>query len=119
MAENTNDEVKDKIEEMLVSDFNFDQSKAREVIDSTWTNTPENMIIKLTADVPLLFQRLKNESVKVSIGKITCIIFYRKTFNNAAFFTDSCLHLRFTRMYPRIPRENETGFIFRYDGVWR
>ena len=71
MAENTNDEVKDKIEEMLVSDFNFDQSKAREVIDSTWTNTPENMIIKMTADVPFLFQRLKNENVKVS--KITCI----------------------------------------------
>ena len=84
MAENTNDEVKDKIEEMLVSDFNFDQSKAREVIDSTWTNTPENMIIKLTADIPLLFQRLKNESIKV--GKITNIIPYRKTFNNAAFF---------------------------------
>ena len=78
MAENTNDEVKDKIEEMLVSDFNFDQLKAREVIDSTWTNTPENMIIKLTADVPLLFQRLKNESVKVSIGKITHINLYRK-----------------------------------------
>ena len=71
MAENTNDEVKDKIEEMLVSDFNFDQSKAREVIDSTWTNIPENMIVKLTADVPLLFQRLKNKNVKVS--KITCI----------------------------------------------
>ena len=60
---------------------------------------------------------MENGSIKV--GKITNIIPYRKTFNNAAFFTDSCLHLRFTRMYPRIPRENETGFIFRYDGVWR
>ena len=66
MAENTNDEVKDKIEEMLVSDYKFEPTKARDIIDSTWTNTPENMIIKLTADVPLLFQRLKNESVKVS-----------------------------------------------------
>ena len=99
MAENTNDEVKDKIEEMLVSNFNFDQSKAREVIDSTWTNTPENMIIKLTADVPLLFQRLKNENVKVS--KITCILtninLCRKTSTNVdVFFKDSCLHLRFT-----------------------
>ena len=98
MAENTNDEVKDKIEEMLVSDFNFDQSKAREVIDSTWTNTPENMIIKLTADVPLLFQRLKNENVMVS--KISCI--HKSIFKGyppimyKLFFTDSCLHLRFT-----------------------
>ena len=67
MAENTNDEVKDKIEEMLVSEFNFKPPKAREVIDSTWTNTPENMIIKLTADIPLLFQRLKDENVKVNM----------------------------------------------------
>ena len=65
MAENTHPQIKDKIEEMLVSKERFEPEKAKEVMDSTWTDTPEDMAIKLTANVPLLFQRLKNEGVKV------------------------------------------------------
>lgn len=67
MAENTHPQIKDKIEEMLVSKERFEPEKAKEVMDSTWTDTPEDMAIKLTANVPLLFQRLKNEGVKVRI----------------------------------------------------
>ena len=52
---------------MLVSKERFEPEKAKEVMDSTWTDTPEDMAIKLTANVPLLFQRLKNEGVKVRI----------------------------------------------------
>merc|ERR1712045_360591 len=57
----------DKIEKMLVSKERFEPEKAKEVMDSTWTDTPEDMAIKLTANVPLLFQRLKNEGVKIAI----------------------------------------------------
>ena len=67
LAENTHPQIKDKIEEMLVSKESFEPQKAKEVMDSTWTDTPEDMAIKLTANVPLLFQRLKNEGVKVRI----------------------------------------------------
>jgi len=67
LAENTHPQIKDKIEEMLVSKERFEPEKAKEVMDSTWTDTPEDMAIKLTANVPLLFQRLKNEGVKIAI----------------------------------------------------
>ena len=77
MAENTHPQIKDKIEEMLVSKERFEPEKAKEVMDSTWTDTPEDMAIKLTANVPLLFQRLKNEGVKVrnftSYSYVGCI----------------------------------------------
>ena len=66
LAENTHPQIKDKIEEMLISKESFEPQKAKEVMDSTWTDTPEDMAIKLTANVPLLFQRLKNEGVKVN-----------------------------------------------------
>ena len=72
LAENTHPQIKDKIEEMLISKESFEPQKAKEVMDSTWTDTPEDMAIKLTANVPLLFQRLKNEGVKVNF---TALVF--------------------------------------------
>ena len=67
LAENTHPQIKDKIEEMLVDSQNLKPSHAKEVVNSTWKDTPEDMAIKLTANLPEIFGRLKNEGVKIAI----------------------------------------------------
>ena len=64
LAENTHPQIRTKIEEMLVS-MKFEPKHAKEVVDNTWMDTPEDMDIKLTANLSLLFQRLKSEGIKV------------------------------------------------------
>ena len=66
LAENTHPQIRDKIEEMLTESQNMTPKHAEQVLDHTWRDTPENMKIKLTADLPKLFSRLKNQGVKVS-----------------------------------------------------
>jgi len=66
LAENTHPQIRTKIEEMLVS-MKFEPKHAKEVVDNTWRDTPENMDIKLTANLSVLFQRLKNEGIKIAI----------------------------------------------------
>ena len=51
---------------MLTESQNMTPKHAEQVLDHTWRDTPENMKIKLTADLPKLFSRLKNQGVKVS-----------------------------------------------------
>jgi hypothetical protein len=38
---------------------------AKEVVDHTWKDTPDDMKIKCTANLLELFSRLKNQGVKV------------------------------------------------------
>ena len=66
LAENTHPQIRDKIEEMLIS-LKLDPDRAKRVLKDTWRDTPENMAIKLTANLPELFLRLKNEGVKVRL----------------------------------------------------
>ena len=47
----------------------------QQVVDNTWRDTPEDMKIKLTANLPELFSRLKNQGVKVRIS--TFAIFHK------------------------------------------
>ena len=67
LAENTHPQIKDKIEEMLQFERGFDQRKAKEVVDKTWKDTPENLSIKLTGNLHSLFYRLKCQGVKIAI----------------------------------------------------
>ena len=50
---------------MLVSEEIMEPKAAKAVIDDTWRDTPEDMDIKMTANLPELFDRLKSRDVKV------------------------------------------------------
>ena len=67
LAENTHPQIKQQIEEMLQLEMGFDSLKAKEVVDKTWRDTPENMSIKLTGNLHSLFYRLKGQGVKIAI----------------------------------------------------
>ena len=66
LAENTHPQIKDKIEEMLTESLDFEPKEAEKVVNETWQDTPEDMKIKLTGNLPELFNRLKSQGVKVS-----------------------------------------------------
>ena len=65
LAENTHPEIRDKIEEMLTESHDMTPKDAKEVVDHTWKDTPDDMKIKCTANLPELFSRLKKQGVKV------------------------------------------------------
>ena len=65
LAENTHPQIRDKIEEMLTISHDMTPKQAKQVVDHTWRETPEDMKIKLTGNLPELFIRLKNQGVKV------------------------------------------------------
>ena len=65
LAENTHPEIRDKIEEMLTESHDMTPKHAKEVVDHTWKDTPDDMKIKCTANLLELFSRLKNQGVKV------------------------------------------------------
>ena len=67
LAENTHPQIKDKIEEMLITQ-KMEPHHAKEVVNTTWKDTPDDMAIKLTANLPELFGRLKKEDVKVDLS---------------------------------------------------
>lgn len=76
LAENTHPQIKDKIEEMLVSQ-KLEPSHAKEVVNSTWKDTPDDMAIKLTANLPKIFGRLKKEGVKVCNIRLCLFLFFK------------------------------------------
>merc|ERR1719414_2763963 len=67
LAENTHPQIKDKIYDMLMSERGFESRQARQVVEETWKDTPEDMSIKLTGNLHSLFHRLKTEGVKIAI----------------------------------------------------
>lgn len=67
LAENTHPEIRDKIEEMLTESHDMTPKHAKEVVDHTWKDTPDDMKIKCTANLPELFSRLKKQGVKIAI----------------------------------------------------
>ncbi len=66
LAENTHPQIRDKIEEMLTSSLKLDPMHAKQVVDHTWRDTPDDMAIKMTGNLPELFSRLKHHGVKVN-----------------------------------------------------
>ena len=75
-------QIIDKIEEMLTESHDMTPKHAKQVLDHTWRDTPENMKIKLTADLPKLFSRLKSQGVKVSNFET---LFYQRLNRNGSY----------------------------------
>jgi FMN phosphatase YigB (HAD superfamily) len=71
LAENTHPQIRTKIEEMLVS-LKLSPNDAKEVVDNTWRDTPDDLAIKLTANLKELFKRLKRQGVKVGPSRRFC-----------------------------------------------
>jgi len=67
LAENTHPQIKQQIEEMLELERGFCKLEAKEVVNRTWKDTPDNMSIKLTGDLHSLFYRLKCQGVRIAI----------------------------------------------------
>ena len=62
LAEKTHPYIKEKVVEMLISEYNFSQWEANEVLNKTWKDTPENLQIKMTGNLGDLFKQLKAQS---------------------------------------------------------
>lgn len=67
LAEKTHPYIMEKVVEMLMSEFKFSKEEATEVMDKTWKDTPENMQIKSTGNLGLLFKTLKEQDIKIAI----------------------------------------------------
>ena len=66
LAEKTHPYIMEKVVEMLMSEFKFSKEEATEVMDKTWKDTPENMQIKSTGNLGLLFKTLKEQGLLFS-----------------------------------------------------
>ena len=64
LAEKTHPYIKEKVVEMLISEYNFSQWEADEVLKKTWKDTPENLQIKMTGNLGDLFKQLKDQGKK-------------------------------------------------------
>ena len=63
LAEKTHPYIMEKVVEMLMTEFKFSKEEATEVMDKTWKDTPENMQIKSTGNLGLLFKTLKDQGL--------------------------------------------------------
>ena len=61
LAEKTHPYIKEKVEEMLVTEHKFSDWEAKNVMDKTWKDTPENMQIKMTGNIGVIFEKLKSQ----------------------------------------------------------
>jgi len=66
LAEKTHPYIKEKVVEMLVKQ-GFHEWEAKQVLDKTWKDTPENMQIKMTGNLRDLFSRLREKNIKIAI----------------------------------------------------
>ena len=65
LAEKTHPYIMEKVVEMLMSEFKFSKEEATQVMDKTWKDTPENMQIKSTGNLGLLFKTLKEQGLSL------------------------------------------------------
>ena len=76
LAEKTHPYIMEKVVEMLMSEFKFSKEEATEVMDKTWKDTPENMQIKSTGNLGLLFKTLKEQGLLFSCSRlVSCYTF--------------------------------------------
>lgn len=66
LAEKTHPYIKQKVVEMLMKQ-GFNEWEAKQVLEKTWKDTPENMQIKMTGNLRALFTRLQEKGIKVAI----------------------------------------------------
>jgi len=66
LAEKTHPYIKEKVLEMLVKQ-GLSEWEAKNVLEKTWKDTPENMQIKVTGNLGDLFSRLKEKNIKIAI----------------------------------------------------
>ena len=66
LAEKTHPYIKEKVEEMLVTEHKFSDWEAKNVMDKTWKDTPENMQIKMTGNIGVIFEKLKSQGDRQS-----------------------------------------------------
>jgi len=66
LAEKTHPYIKEKVVEMLETQ-GFSNWEAKNVVNKTWRDTPNDMQIKLTGNLRTLFQRLKDRNIKIAI----------------------------------------------------
>jgi len=66
LAEKTHPYIKEKVVEMLIKQ-GFSEWEAKNVLKKTWKDTPENMQIKETGNLRILFSRLKEKNIKIAI----------------------------------------------------
>jgi len=66
LAEKTHPYIKEKVVEMLIKQ-GFSHWEAKNVLNKTWKDTPENMQIKMTGNLRDLFTRLKEKNIKIAI----------------------------------------------------
>jgi len=66
LAEKTHPYIKQKTVEMLMKQ-GFSEWEAKQVLEKTWKDTPENMQIKMTGNLRVLFTRLQENGIKIAI----------------------------------------------------
>ena len=66
LAEKTHPYIKEKVLEMLIKQ-GFSEWEAKNVLNKTWKDTPENMQIKMTGNLRDLFSRLRARNIKIAI----------------------------------------------------
>ena len=99
LAEKTHPYIMEKVVEMLMSEFKFSKEEATQVMDKTWKDTPENMQIKSTGNLGLLFKTLKKQglSLKCENTSFKLYIFL------SSRYQDCHLHLRLSGGHRRVP----------------
>ena len=66
LAEKTHPYIKEKMAHML-GHIGFSTQDAKDIVEKTWLDTPEDFKVKLMADMRSLFGRLKAKNIKVAI----------------------------------------------------
>ncbi|XP_040572547.1 choline dehydrogenase, mitochondrial [Lepeophtheirus salmonis] len=68
LAENTHPQLKEKVKEMLTNHPQvLCEFKAKEYLNQSWRDTPDNMDIKLTGNLHDLFMRLRSQGIHIAI----------------------------------------------------
>jgi len=66
LAEKTHPYIQQQLKELLLRE-GFSSWEAKNVVEKTWKDTPENMQIKSTGNLRSLFSRLKEKHIKIAI----------------------------------------------------
>ncbi len=67
LAENTHPQIRSKIEDMLQERRGFSSKEAKAVVMHTWRDTPDDMKIKLVANLATVFEKLQEEDIKIAV----------------------------------------------------
>jgi len=66
LAEETHENIKIELQKLLLKE-GFSEIEADDIVSKTWQDTPQNLQIKTTGDLKILFQRLRENDIKIAI----------------------------------------------------